>query len=592
METSHSTSLQRIEQPLPYPNLSLGDRAGFAVANFAYSNDLIPGARKLGLPAVVRNSFLILSLLLGLFFSTLDTSIIATSLITISIEFHDHANAPWILLAYLLTYMGCSVGVAKLSDIYGRRTVLFYSWGIFLTFSAGCTGAPNMPTLIICRAFKGIGGAGLYSLAQICLLEHGPARNPSLMGALIGITLALAFLLGPILGGAITSRVSWRWIFAINIPFGCLATLCILLFFPVEHRAHSILSLKALRKIDFIGMISLLSASVTLVFGIERGGARVYSWDHKAIISSFVVSGISWIVFICWEIHLNKTYCQLTDHRRCRHVEPVFTAKLARRRPYICGLIVAFLTGAPYVVLTVAIPERMQVLQHENPLNAGVHLLPMLTGTAVGSFLAGAICRKHNHTAFLMIMSSAMQVIGVSLMLLLTDVESSFVPAYGFTLIVGLGVGVSFGASTIVAAVEDDKAVAQGAIAQARVLGSCLGLSICTVLFNNRLDAIIQHLTKEQLATLQQTPTASADWPDGLLRRIQEVYIIAFRDQTVFLTCISGIMLVTAICAFERSPKPISSAADAQRALKASQQGGRYDNHGTEMSDMASVRSA
>jgi MFS family permease len=69
---------------------------------------------------------------------------------------------------------------------------------------------------IVFRAFQGIGGSGLYSLAQIGLYEIGPSNKPSLLGALIGAALALAFVLGPILGGTISKLATWRWIFYIK----------------------------------------------------------------------------------------------------------------------------------------------------------------------------------------------------------------------------------------------------------------------------------------------------------------------------------------------------------------------------------------
>ncbi|TDZ28975.1 Multidrug resistance protein 3 [Colletotrichum spinosum] len=577
---------------LSYPNLSLGETAGFASAN-----SIVHGSRRDSTITQPENPakqiLIICSLLLGLLLSTLDTSVVATSLITISEELQDHANAAWIILVYLLTYMGCSVLMSKLSDIYGRRTMLFCSWSTFLAFSVGCTASTSMKALIVCRAFQGIGGAGLYSLTQICLLEHGPAHKPGLMGALIGATLAVAFLLGPILGGAITSKVSWRWVFAVNIPAGLVAMVCILACFPREYRSHNILSRRSFGKIDWLGMLQLLAASVLLVFAIEKGGTRVYSWHHPLIIFAFVTSALLWTTFALWETYMNTAYCVLLDHHECSHMEPVFTARLARRRPYMCGLIVSLLTGAPHVALTIVIPEHMQVMERENPFNAGLHLLPMLAGCATGSFVAGAFCRHHNYTSILMLVSAATQLLGLGLMLTL---GSSFAPAYGYTLVIDLGIGVSFGATTMVAAVEtestNDMAVAQGAIAQARVLGSCVGVAICTVLFNNRLDSLIQHLDPQQLATLQQTPTVSSGWSEDIWLRVKEVYAVAFKDQTTFLMAVCALMLVTAAFSWETAPKPISSLGRARQAHKNSALQTERENDGAELSDLASVRSA
>ena len=84
---------------------------------------------------------------MGLLFSSLDSSIVATSLVTISHDLNDFVNAPWIILAYLLTYMGFAVCIAKLSDIYGRRNMLMISWVLFITFSLGCASAKDMVAL-------------------------------------------------------------------------------------------------------------------------------------------------------------------------------------------------------------------------------------------------------------------------------------------------------------------------------------------------------------------------------------------------------------------------------------------------------------
>ncbi|KAK1596879.1 major facilitator superfamily transporter [Colletotrichum navitas] len=590
---AQTCSDRQISDHLSYPNPSLGDTAGFAASNLPSR----PVEHSLASMRENRiHKFLIVtSLLLGLFLATLDTSIIATSLITISEEFNDYGNAPWVLLAYLLTYMGCAVGIAKFSDIYGRRTLLFCSWTVFLLFSLLCAAAASMPMLIVGRALQGIGGSGLYSLAQTCLLEHGPADNPPLMGALIGVTLAVAFLLGPVLGGAIVSKITWRWIFGINIPLGIAAMFCIALCYPRDRRVVTVFSLRGLKKIDFSGMATLFAASVFLVFAVERGGSPLYGWDHPSVITSFVVSGVNWVLFGISETYLFVKYCQYPDHVGCVHIEPVFPVQLAQRRPFMGGLAVTFLTGLPYVALTVIIPERMQVIEQETPLRSSLYLLPMLGACALGSFLAGAICSRSNNSALVMIVASVAQLIGISLMLIVSSVGSSFVPAYGFTFIFGLGVGLVFGSATILSGVETDStqdhAVAQGALAQARALGSCLGVAVCTALFNKRLHALNKHLPKEQLAVLYQTPTASAHWNENLLRLIQNVYAIAFRDQIIFMIIACSLMVAAAVFTWENSPKPITClASHVQIADKTSRQRGT-DNDGTEMSDMGSVRS-
>jgi MFS family permease len=108
--------------------------------------------------------------------------------------------------------------------------MLILSWIIFIAFSMGCATAKGMIELygsrfrcllvsqltfcrICCRAFQGIGASGLYSLTQIGLVEVGPVHRPSLIGAMIGATLAAAFVLGPLVGGVLSQLSDWRWLF-------------------------------------------------------------------------------------------------------------------------------------------------------------------------------------------------------------------------------------------------------------------------------------------------------------------------------------------------------------------------------------------
>jgi len=109
--------------------------------------------------------------------------------------------------------IGFAVGFSKLSDLYGRKHLLATAWLFFAGFSIWCALATEMNHLIIARALQGIGGSGLYSLAQVCLLEQGPSR-PEIQGAMVGATLSISYILGPLLGGGISASAwTWRGIF-------------------------------------------------------------------------------------------------------------------------------------------------------------------------------------------------------------------------------------------------------------------------------------------------------------------------------------------------------------------------------------------
>ncbi|RCI08715.1 hypothetical protein L249_4762 [Ophiocordyceps polyrhachis-furcata BCC 54312] len=517
------------------------------------------------------------SLLLGLLFSTIDTSIVSTSLVTISRELNDFVNAPWIVLAYLLTYMGFSVCISKLSDIYGRRNMLLLSWTIFMGFSLGCATAKDMMALIWCRALQGIGASGLYSLTQIGLVEMGPGHRPSLIGAMIGATLAIAFVLGPLLGGVISELSDWRWIFYINIPCGLVTTMAIANFWPQEYAAH-LLSRKGLSRVDFIGSVALVCSSGCLVYAIQQGGSQSSAWRSPEVITTFVLAGVSCFVFVGWEVFLEK--------RRFHNVEPIFPIRLMGRRVYVAGLM---------QVLCIIIPERFQIVDGEKALLAGVHILPLLGACAAGSFLGGALSSKRNNTSYTLVGASCLQLLGVGLMTTMNGTQLTAATQYGYQAIFGLGVGLSFSAATIMtnafAAEWSVRASAQGAVAQARVLGGCVGLSVCTVLFNLHINRhLSDNLTAAQLDLLHRSPLTGLQLPEGLRRLVRAVYVGAFGQQIQVMGLVCAVMVVVSLFSLERYPTPLPVAAVETVNKDEASSFRRGSDSGTDINTITSTR--
>lgn len=522
--------------------------------------------------------------MLGFLFSTVDTCIVSIPLIAISEELGDHVHAPWVILSYLLTYMAFATGIAQLSDIYGRRNLLLFSWIIFVAFSMGCGAATSMKALIVCRAFQGLGGSGLYSLAQVSIVEIGPGHRPGIVGAMMGGTLAFAFICGPLLGGLITEKTTWKWIFNINVPFGLAVIGAIALCWPPEPRSANLFSWPAFASIDFIGGFSLLFASGFLVYGIQQGGSEAAAWSDPEIIAALAIAGLCWTIFVFWEYALSQ--------QRFPHIAPVFPVRLFSNRVYMAGLAVTLLTGFPFVPLTVIIPERFQIVYRNQPLTAGVHLLPMLGACALGSFLSGAICNKRNHTSFILMTAAALQLLGLGLMSTLKGPDADIRASYGFQTIFGLGTGLVFSAATILAAVkstaENDLAVANGAMAQVRVFGGCIGIALCTVIFNAHFNSLLQDdLTPEQFAQLHRSPAASLRWPTQDYEVVRDVYAMTYPEQLKVMTYVSVLTLIASVFTFEKNPTPIQAAvAVAKERLE------KDHTSETELSEMGSLRSA
>ncbi|KAI1345536.1 major facilitator superfamily domain-containing protein [Xylaria sp. FL0043] len=508
-----------------------------------------------------RQTTLVTILLLGLLFSSLDASIVSTSLVTISIDLQDFLDAPWVVLSYLLAYMGLAIGFAKLSDIYGRRDTICAAWVLFAGFSIGCASAKTMQQLIVCRAFQGMGGSGLYSLSQITLFEVGPAHKPSLMGAMIGLTLAISYVLGPVLGGVISSTATWRWIFWINVPFGVVLVAGLYLAWPpgIGHRQRG---LEAIRRIDFLGNVLIIAACTLLVFALQEAGAYSFAWNHPVIVLALVVSVLSWLGFAAWELALGSK-----GHTR---IEPILPLRLMGRVYFAC-VICTFCTGFTYLVILVILPERFQIINGDNALYSGIHLLPMLGATALGAFSAGAVSRRRNNTSWTLLAAHCFQLLGAGLMLMLHDITMEIKAQYGFQVLLGLGIGLSLGAATIMASVQSgqaDLAVAQGIVAQARVLGGSIGIALCSIIFNSRVAHDLSGMMDpEDLEALHHSPTIAPWLPHELQLKVKAVYADAFTDDIKLIMGFIAIGIITSCFTYQRRPPPMPGTPAAKETL-------------------------
>ncbi|KAH8662214.1 major facilitator superfamily domain-containing protein [Xylariales sp. PMI_506] len=509
-----------------------------------------------------RQLLLVAVLLLGLLFSSIDASIVSTSLVTISLDLHDFLNAPWAALSYLLAYLGFAIAFAKMSDIYGRRCLVIVAWVLFAGASIGCGLAQNMASLVVCRSLQGVGGSGLYSLSQIGLFEVGPSHRPSLMGALIGMTLAISFILGPVLGATISNLLNWRWIFFINIPCGIVALLAIGFAWPREV-AYDFNHREALRSIDFPGNILMISASSLLVFALQQAGSSNESWASPTTVASLVVAALSFIAFMAWEMYLG-----------CGHfktIQPIFPLQLANNRVYLAALVCTLFSGYAYLATIIILPERFQIVNGDDSLMAGVHLLPMLGGCAFGSFLAGALSAKRNNTSITLILASALQLTGIGLLSTLSDILDAIQAQYGYQAIFGLGIGLSFGAATILSSVQShpgDLAVAQGAMAQARVLGGAVGIAVCTIILNMEIqNDLYGKMPAEDLEALHRSPSISSYFPPDIQTSIRKSYATAFTNDIKVMICVCAASFVASVLTFEACPPSMPTHNERKKPL-------------------------
>ncbi|KAK2600806.1 hypothetical protein N8I77_010313 [Diaporthe amygdali] len=526
------------------------------------------------------------SMLGGLLFSVIDTTIVSTALITIATDLQNFQDMYWVVLAYLLSYLGCAIGFAKLADHFGRLPIFLFSWLIFSSCSLGCGLATRMSQLVAFRALQGIGGSGLYSLSQISLAEIAPHGKNALIGMLIGITLATSFVLGPLLGGAISGS-NWRWIFYMNIPAGFVCVVGLAILWPQDF-GRPIHPWREFWRIDFIGNIFILAACILMVYSLQQAGTMIFAWTSVEFLGTFVVSVVCWALFWGWQLILKHLPIQ---------VEPVFPVRLVSNRVYMAAVVAMFLSGYCYLAVVITLPERFQIVNGDSALIAGVHLIPMLGATSLGSIIAGALSRRKNNTSRTLVAASCLQVIGLGLLTTFNAPSSPTAPQFGYQAIFGLGVGLTFSSATILTKVQAsgrDHAVAQGVMAQVRVLGGAVGLVICNVIFNIHLDSLEGRLSTVQKDALHRSPMAliqmGAAAGDGVKQDVEQVFSASFQSMVWVMFWVAVAEVVASLCTWEMNPTSLDEIDEAAmaRAHGSHKQVGSRGGSDTELEDLHS----
>ncbi|KAJ2998822.1 hypothetical protein NUW58_g206 [Xylaria curta] len=482
--------------------------------------------------------FICVAIAIIMFLVNLEIPVVITALVAITDDLRGFENAGWVVASYLLGYVGVIVICAKFSDIFGRKIVFLSSIVFFIIFSAACSAAQTIVQLIVFRAFQGIGGGGCWSLATILVVELVPPEQYAKFVANISIVNALALLLGPIVGGAVASNTTWRWIFIINIPIAVPALLISFWFIPKEfphqsqpgHKSKTMKELMAkstLDRIDIPGTILILFATLALTAAFEEADKQ-FPWRSAYVITLLTLSGLLWIALAVWE-----RYVTLSDTIR----EPILPWRFLFNREMMGVLLNFVLLGGPTVICMFILPQRFQLVYGTSGLDAGVRLIPFTAVIPVGSIFASILAGKMKiPPVYLLVLGSILQVLGFSLIGTLPSTLDIPHQIYGFQILAGWGCGINFSLLFILIPFFNEKrdhAVALGAGSQFRFMGGAMVLAISTSVFNTyvrpRLES--QLGISDADAFIQALPSL----PQELQEQARQILAIGYNNQILVL---------------------------------------------------------
>lgn len=321
-------------------------------------------------PATVRA--IIIGIMLAMFLSALEQTIVAPALPTIGRSLGDVENLSWVVTAYLLSTTLATTLFGKLSDIYGRRALMLISVSVFVVGSVACALAPTVWALVAARALQGLGGGGLLPLAQIVIADILSPRERPQVQSYSSVMFMTASILGPVLGGFLTDYVHWSMIFWINLPLGALALLMTnraLRRLPRHERPH---------RLDVIGAVLMVGAAVALLLALAWGGSA-YGWGSPQILGLFGASATLWALF-AW--------------RLMRAPEP-FIPPGMMREPVVGAIVVAgFFAIGTIIGLSIFMPLYMELVVGASASASGVVLIAFMGGATIGSLLAGRLLSR------------------------------------------------------------------------------------------------------------------------------------------------------------------------------------------------------
>jgi len=434
--------------------------------------------------------FILLGVILSMFLSALDQTIVSTSLPRIVGELNGFMHLSWVFTAYMLSSTVTVPIYGKLSDIFGRRGLYILGIVIFLSGSVLSGMSQNMMHLILFRALQGI-GAGAIMVNSITVIGDifPPAKRGKWQGIIGGI-FALASIAGPLLGGFVTDHFSWRWIFYINIPVGILAIVVLASKMPkIVHKVKD-------RSIDFLGALLITFGLVPLLLALVLGGSE-YTWGSWQILSLFGISAISLFAFAKVEQRVQ---------------EPILSLDLFKNKVFSVSVFVIFLTSMGMFGAILYIPVFAQGVIGVSATNSGFILMPMMLSLVITSALGGQIISRTDKYKPLAIFGVLMIVLGMFLFSGI-GLETTKTALIFRMIILGIGLGTTMPIFTVAvqSAFGHERLGEVTAGTQlARSIGGTVGTAVLGGVMNSQLAKRLAYIEQKPFVVMMKN-IGSAD---------------------------------------------------------------------------------
>lgn len=479
------------------------------------------------------------ALCLALFLAALDMTIVSTALPVMAAYFGaSESGYSWMASSYLLANASCIPLWGKVSDIWGRRHVILLANFVFLVASLICALAINLPMMLAGRAIQGIGGGGIVVLTNISVSDLFSVRQRPMYYGIFGAIWAIAGALGPIIGGAFTTSVTWRWCFWLNLPVGGVSFVALFFFLRIESPKTPFMA--GIRSIDWAGVFLIIGGTLMFLFGLEFGGID-YPWASPTVICLIIFGVVTWVVAMMNEWKLAKY--------------PIIPLRLFNNWHNVCIFTVNFCHSFTFIAGNYYLPLYFQTVLQATPILSGVYVLPLCLSLSFTSIATGAIIKITGRYRELIVAGLIFMTLGYGLFINLQP-YASWPRIIIFQIIAGIGVGPIF-QSPLVGLQANihpaDVATATATFNFVRQASASMAVVLGTVVYQNILGKQTASLSgKVGSETAQELANSFSGSSKSLVaslepeqrRAVLETFTYVLSRLWIFYTAVIGLALI------------------------------------------------
>ena len=419
-----------------------------------------------------------------LILTCIDMNIVATAVPSITDHFHTVADVGWYSSAFRLCVCAFQFVFGKAYTLFSVKRVFLLANAISIAGSLLCGTATTSTMLVVGRAVAGLGSAGLFAGCFVIPVQSIPLRRRPMFFAGMGGIEGVATLAAPLLGGALTQSLGWRWCFYINAPIGAVTLLLTMYCFSDTRKTNDVARMTFKQKVsqlDLLNNLLFLPALTSLFLAFSWAGTK-YPWDSGRVIGPLITFAVLLAAFVYNQIR--------------RGDAAALPPRVTKRRTVIAGFIFIMCANSTGNVLEYYLPTYYQIVRGYSPAKSGYMLLPIIIGAIIGSLVHGAGTSAFGYYTPFMLFASIIMPVAAGLITTF-KINTSFAQLIMYTAFSGFAYGIGFsGPQNAVQTVlpAEDIPLGLSVMLFAQSFGPAVALAIAQVLFTNQLSTNLSGL--------------------------------------------------------------------------------------------------